>query len=166
HGGEPGPQHGVDVGARVGDLRGDGPQHCGEQVAEFTAVAGAATVDLRVHAGYQHDRPEQCLVAAEHRGELPDGGFDQAGRVKPEPVGRVTEDPVISLYPGHAVLVDGEEQGVLAWRAVVDRPWRDLRALAHRGNGETLVAGLFEQADAGVQDPGPRAAAAFLPWRP
>jgi hypothetical protein len=74
-------------------------------------------------------------VTAEHRGELPDGGFDQVSRVKLEPVRRVAEDPVIGLDPGHAALVDGEEEGVLAWRTVVDRPWRYLRALAHGGDG-------------------------------
>jgi hypothetical protein len=46
---------------------------------EFAAVDGAAAVDLWVHAGYQHDCPEQGLVAGGHRGYLADGGFDQGG---------------------------------------------------------------------------------------
>src|SRR5215471_7001130 len=55
HGGEAGPKHRVDIGAGVGDLRGEGPQEGGEQVAELAAIEGATTVDFRVHAGYQHD---------------------------------------------------------------------------------------------------------------
>jgi hypothetical protein len=98
------PQHRFDVRARVADLRGDGPRQGGERVAELAAVGRAATVDLRVHAGYQNHRPEQGLVAAEHRGKLADGGFDQRGRVQSEPVRPVSEDVLIGPYPGHAVL--------------------------------------------------------------
>jgi hypothetical protein len=53
---------------------------------------------------------------------------------------RVVEDFVIGAYPGHAVFVDGEEQGVFAGRPVVDRPGRDVRTVAYRGDGEALIA--------------------------
>src|SRR6185437_331137 len=91
----------------VGDADDEGGEHGGEPGPQHGVDVGARVGDLR------GDGPQHC-------GKLPDGGFDQVGRVKPEPVGRVTEDPVIGLYPGHAVLVDSEEQGVLAWRTVVD----------------------------------------------
>src|SRR5215471_4647720 len=81
HGGVAGPQHRVDIGAGLGDLRDDGSQEGGEQSAEFAAVDRAALVDLWVDAGYQDDCPEQRLMAAEYRGYFPDDGFDQGGRV-------------------------------------------------------------------------------------
>ena len=57
-------------------------------------------------------------------------------------------------------------QGLAFGAGVPVVPVSDLRAVAHRGNGEAVIASLFEQRDAGVQDPVPRPAAAFLPRRP
>ena len=60
------------------------------------------------------------------------------------------------------MLVDGQEQRVLAVRTGIKGSRCDVRAIADRGDGERIVASFLEQLHAGVEHAVPRLAAAPL----
>ena len=79
--------------------------------------------------------------------------------VEPHPSVAVVQCGLVGEHTLHAVLVDREEQRVLARHALVDQARRYVRTLAHRGDGERLVPALLDQRHAGVEHPSPPLAA-------
>jgi len=80
------------------------------KVAEFAAVVRAAAPDLGVGGGDEHDRAQERGVAEEDGRYLAhDLVCGQAG-----PAPGVGQGGLVGAHPGHAVFVDGQEQGVLA----------------------------------------------------
>jgi hypothetical protein len=83
------------------------------------------------------------------RSEMPthlgDRRADQLGRREPGPLRLVGEDLLLDPQPGDAVLVlvYSEEEGVLGGDARVEGRRRDPSPLAHRGDGEPLVAAVL-----------------------
>jgi hypothetical protein len=97
----------VDVVAGVHQRRGD-------KVAEFAAVVRAAAPDLGVGGGDEHDRAQERGVAEEDGRYLAHDLVRQLVRGQAVPAPGVGQGGLVGAHPGHAVFVDGQEQGVLA----------------------------------------------------
>ena len=97
----------VDVVAGVHQRRGD-------KVAEFAAVVRAAAPDLGVGGGDEHDRAQERGVAEEDGRYLAHDLVRQLVRAQAVPAPGVGQGGLVGAHPGHAVFVDGQEQGVLA----------------------------------------------------
>jgi hypothetical protein len=97
----------VDVVAGVHQRRGD-------KVAEFAAVVRAAAPDLGVGGGDEHDRAQERGVAEEDGRYLAHDLVRQLVRGQAVPAPGAGQGGLVGAHPGHAVFVDGQEQGVLA----------------------------------------------------
>lgn len=150
------------VGVGLGDVVAGAEQERGEGVGEGVYVSAASSLDFGVGAGEQYDRFQEGCVTAEEVGELCDRRCDEFAGVQVPPGRGFAEDLLVGDRARDAVLVDGEEQGVLVGGAVVQGPGSDLRFVVQGRDAERFVVAFLDEFHAGVQNAGPRRPGAFL----
>src|SRR5690349_6165792 len=124
-----------------------------EGAGELAGALGAAPPDLRIDLRAVHEHAQHRGIAEHRVSHLAHERLDQLARRQAGPVRGRLEPGVLRREPLHLALVDGEEQGLLARSARVDRADRDAGAPAHLLQREPLEPSLLQHLETGLQHP-------------